>query len=51
MSRARVNARPDEPIGIVISRGTREEPTPAFASYEWGPAIEEPEPADDPAGT
>lgn len=24
-----------EPIGIVISRGSREEPTPAFFSYEW----------------
>ncbi|HEX8716221.1 MAG TPA: hypothetical protein VF722_04520 [Gemmatimonadaceae bacterium] len=24
-----------EPVGIVISRGTREEPKPTFWSYEW----------------
>jgi hypothetical protein len=29
-----------EPVGIVISRGTREEPTPAFFAYVWGPAPE-----------
>jgi hypothetical protein len=34
----------DEPIGIIISRGSREEPTPMFTTYIWGPA---PEPADD----
>jgi hypothetical protein len=27
-----------EPVGIVISRGSREEPTPAFFAYIWGPA-------------
>ena len=27
-----------EPMGIVISRGSREEPTPAFFAYIWGPA-------------
>jgi hypothetical protein len=27
-----------EPIGIVISRGKRDEPTPAFVAYIWGPA-------------
>ncbi len=26
-----------EPIGIVISRGSREEPRPTFWSYEWAP--------------
>lgn len=26
-----------DPIGIVISRGTREEPTPTCAAYVWGP--------------
>lgn len=31
----------EEPIGIVISRGTREEPVPAFWMYMWGPAPEE----------
>lgn len=27
-----------EPVGIVISRGTRDEPTPAVFAYVWGPA-------------
>ena len=36
--------RPDEPLGIIISRGSREQPTPIFSTYVWGPA---PEPADD----
>ncbi|HXC25790.1 MAG TPA: hypothetical protein VNU46_07735 [Gemmatimonadaceae bacterium] len=27
-----------EPIGIIISRGSREEPTPTFSAYIWGPA-------------
>jgi len=35
--------RSDEPLGIIISRGPREEPTPIFSTYVWGPA---PEPAD-----
>ncbi len=30
----------EEPVGIVISRGTREEPTPVFWAYVWGPAPE-----------
>lgn len=29
-----------EPIGIVISRGSREEPAPSFWAYVWGPAPE-----------
>jgi hypothetical protein len=37
-----------EPIGIIISRGTREEPKPAFWAYVWGPA---PEDAATPAGS
>ena len=38
----------DEPIGIVISRGTRAESTPRFAAYVWSqagdmpPAVTEP---------
>ncbi len=28
----------NEPIGIVISRGRRDEPMPAFTAYVWGPA-------------
>ena len=26
-----------EPIGIIISRGDRTEPTPVFSAYVWGP--------------
>jgi len=29
-----------EPVGIVISRGSRDEPTPAVFAYIWGPAPE-----------
>ena len=35
--------RSDEPLGIIISSGSRDEPTPIFSTYIWGPA---PEPAD-----
>lgn len=35
-----------EPLGIIISRGSRDEPTPIFSTYVWGPA---PEPAEDEA--
>jgi hypothetical protein len=31
---------PSEPIGIVISRGDRTEPTPMFSAYIWGPVPE-----------
>ena len=26
-----------EPIGIIISRGDKTEPTPVFSAYIWGP--------------
>ena len=29
-----------EPVGIVISRGSRSEPAPKFLAYVWGPAPE-----------
>ena len=29
-----------EPVGIVISRGNRDEPTPAFFAFVWGAAPE-----------
>lgn len=32
-----------EPIGIVISRGSRVEHVPAFFAYVWGPAPETPD--------
>ena len=31
----------DEPIGIVISSGSRGEPTPRVAEYVWGPVPDE----------
>jgi hypothetical protein len=35
----------EEPLGIVISGGSRDEALPKFAAYVWGPA---PEGADAP---
>ena len=32
-----------EPVGIVISRGSRDEATPRFSAYVWGPIPEEPD--------
>jgi hypothetical protein len=32
-----------EPIGIVISSGSRSEATPRFWAYVWGPVPDEPE--------
>lgn len=29
-----------EPVGIVISRGSRAEPSPRLLAYVWGPAPE-----------
>jgi hypothetical protein len=38
------NSAPDqEPIGIVISRGTHLEQAPTVYAYVWGPAPELPE--------
>ena len=37
----RSNQKAQEPIGIVISRGSREEATPLFWAYVWGPAPEQ----------
>jgi hypothetical protein len=33
-----------EPIGIIISSGSRSEATPRFWAYVWGPVPDEPEP-------
>jgi hypothetical protein len=30
----------EEPMGIVISRGLRDEPAPVVSAYVWGPAPE-----------
>jgi hypothetical protein len=32
--------RHGEPVGIVISRGTRAEPAPIIQAFVWGPAPE-----------
>jgi hypothetical protein len=29
-----------EPLGIIISRGDKTEPTPIFSAYIWGPVPE-----------
>jgi hypothetical protein len=31
-----------EPLGIIISRGDRTEPTPVFSAYIWGPVPDAP---------
>jgi hypothetical protein len=38
------NGPEQEPIGIVISRGSRQEDVPCVFAYVWGPA---PEPSDE----
>jgi hypothetical protein len=34
-------AEQDEPMGIVISRGSRAEAEPRFSAYVWGPVPEQ----------
>ncbi|HLV26996.1 MAG TPA: hypothetical protein VKZ41_11865 [Gemmatimonadales bacterium] len=38
----------DEPVGIVISRGSREEAIPRFAAYVWSDSDEYAEPVEVP---
>lgn len=47
MTDIRRNANDEEPMGIVISRGSRNEITPRFAAYVWSavdgtPPVQEP---------
>jgi hypothetical protein len=35
------NRMSEEPLGIIISRGSREEPVPAFSAFVWGPPASE----------
>lgn len=35
----------EEPVGIVISRGSREEAAPRFRAYVWSDEVERPETA------
>jgi len=45
MKKARQSPEPQEPLGIIISRGERGDQPPVFSAYIWGPA---PEPVADP---
>lgn len=40
MKKRIVETGSSEPLGIVISQGSRVEETPRFAAYVWGPAPE-----------
>lgn len=35
------NRMSEEPLGIIISRGSRDEPVPAFSAFIWGPPASE----------
>jgi hypothetical protein len=37
MKKDRKDNDSSEPMGIIISRGDRTEPTPVFSAYIWGP--------------
>ena len=37
MKKDRKEAVSEEPLGIIISRGDKTEPTPVFSAYVWGP--------------
>ena len=40
LKRVRKDEMPDEPLGIIISRGDTSEPKPRFAAFVWGPVPE-----------
>jgi hypothetical protein len=40
MKKDRKDISSAEPIGIIISRGDKTEPTPVFSAYIWGPVPE-----------
>ena len=44
MSQVRQREGTDEPVGIVISRGTRDEVAPRVSAYIWGPVPEDDHP-------
>jgi hypothetical protein len=41
MAKNRATETEQEPVGIIISRGSRAEQTPKFIAYEWSPAPDE----------
>jgi len=40
MKKDRKEIASSEPLGIIISRGDKTEPTPVFSAYIWGPVPE-----------
>ncbi len=40
MKKDRKETNSSEPLGIIISRGDKTEPTPVFSAYIWGPVPE-----------
>ena len=40
MKKDRKEAVSEGPLGIIISRGDKTEPTPVFSAYIWGPVPE-----------
>lgn len=48
MKKTNVEQVTDEPLGIIISGGSRQEAQPRFSAYVWGPAPE-PTPVETPA--
>ncbi len=45
MSDSRERGAVEEPVGIIISRGSREEVAPRVSAYIWGPVPGQDEPA------
>ena len=43
MKKDRKETTQSEPLGIIISRGDKTEPTPVFSAYIWGPVPETPQ--------
>ena len=41
MKKDRKDNGSSEPLGIIISRGDKTEPTPVFSAYIWGPVPDE----------
>jgi hypothetical protein len=41
MDKVRKETAKSEPLGIIISRGDKTEPTPVFCAYIWGPVPED----------
>jgi hypothetical protein len=42
MKAERKVSKEDEPVGIIISQGSRDERPTVFSAYVWGPAPDEP---------